>query len=262
VVRLVAVAGVLLAGCLSKPAAPNEGDGFDEDGDGVPNQADRCPGRAGPDADLDDDGDGIGDGCDPEAGFDNTRLFFQGFDAVACGDAELVYCDAGSIDLVNGWYRYSVDARGSAMFAGDHDRVAVTIAVDTFERDDQQTWNEVGIVLCGAPSATEDVVQGVQAIVGTMGGTEYVEYYEQTDGQNDDIHGHAELSDLDLDVPVPGIELTCELRLPSATCVLRHAGVSTTFAATSIARGPGQLGIFGNHLASRIRYIDVVALAP
>ena len=249
------------AGCLSKPEPP-DGDGFDEDGDGTANTRDRCPHRSDGDADRDSDGDGIGDGCDPEPSTDNTRVFFEGFDDVMCGDETLVHCSAGTIDTANGWYTFGVVTRGVALFAGDHDRVAVTIGVDVFARNEAATWNEVGIVLCGAPTAQGSIVQGVQSLVGTMGGTEYVEFYEVTDGQASRAHGHQELTSLDLDVPVIDLELTCELRLPAATCELRHAAVSTTFAATSIARGAGQIGFFGNNLESRIRYVDVVALAP
>jgi hypothetical protein len=255
-VAIVVVLGA--AGCLSKPEPPGGG-GFDEDRDGVPNQADRCPHRAGPDANRDGDGDGIGDACDPEDGADNTRVFFEGFDAVACNDEHLVFCNAGTIDAANGWYTFASVARGVALFAGDHDRVAVTVGIDIFERNMQATWNEIGIMLCAAES-TETFVQGVQSIVGTMGGTEYVEFYEMTDGENARPHGHQELTSLDLDMPVLDMELRCELRLPAATCALRVDALTTTFAATTIARGPGQIGVYGNNLGSRVRYVDVVSL--
>lgn len=50
----------------------------DEDGDGIPDDCDVCPGEAG--SNLDEDGDGVGDACDPDPEVAcHTRVKFDGF---------------------------------------------------------------------------------------------------------------------------------------------------------------------------------------
>ncbi len=52
--------------------------GHDEDGDGVDDGLDVCPGTAGDQ--IDTDGDGVGDACDPNASSAGERiLHFDGF---------------------------------------------------------------------------------------------------------------------------------------------------------------------------------------
>lgn len=70
----VLAAVVLLAGCnavlgiddtraLQHPSCEGGASSLDEDGDGVPNGVDNCPGQYNP-TQLDRDGDGVGDACD------------------------------------------------------------------------------------------------------------------------------------------------------------------------------------------------------
>ncbi len=56
---------------LKADAAP----GTDEDGDGVPNASDDCPGIFDPQQ-VDSDGDGVGDACDPHPGRAIDRIAF------------------------------------------------------------------------------------------------------------------------------------------------------------------------------------------
>lgn len=72
---------LLLGGCQvvfpvddSATVCPELRDDVDEDGDGVVDADDNCPGIASPDQ-TDSDGDGVGDVCDPRAGRD-TLCFF------------------------------------------------------------------------------------------------------------------------------------------------------------------------------------------
>ena len=69
-------AGAPLDACIPNPNA----DACDRDGDGIPNREDTCPDDADP-TDLDKDGDGVGDVCDPDAdgsGIDDDYLLYGG----------------------------------------------------------------------------------------------------------------------------------------------------------------------------------------
>lgn len=87
------VALVALAGCdavfgLGAPAVPGDGVALvcwdpaqqtaDEDGDGLPDGCDVCPGVVDP-AQGDRDGDGVGDACDPHAEPRDHLAMFDGF---------------------------------------------------------------------------------------------------------------------------------------------------------------------------------------
>jgi hypothetical protein len=78
------VGWLLLAGCnvawgikqVPAPDAPPSCAALtshDEDGDGVVDSCDKCPGI--PDDQADSDGDGVGDACDPSPGVDHIALF-------------------------------------------------------------------------------------------------------------------------------------------------------------------------------------------
>lgn len=54
----------------------------DEDGDGIPDACDGCPGMSDP-AQADDDGDGVGNACDPNGSVANAMLRFDAFDDAA-----------------------------------------------------------------------------------------------------------------------------------------------------------------------------------
>ena len=82
--RVIGVIAALGAGCnsmlgvletrLNADAAPNT----DEDGDGIVNTADNCPGIYNPTQD-DGDGDGVGDACDPHVGRSGDRILYTEF---------------------------------------------------------------------------------------------------------------------------------------------------------------------------------------
>ena len=53
--------------------------GPDFDGDGIPDDVDKCPHIANP-QDPDSDGDGVGDACDPRPGVADHRVYWTSFD--------------------------------------------------------------------------------------------------------------------------------------------------------------------------------------
>lgn len=61
--RLTSAKGEHGAFAVTLVAVPERADAADEDGDGLADQADSCPGTANPDQ-ADGDGDGVGDACD------------------------------------------------------------------------------------------------------------------------------------------------------------------------------------------------------
>jgi hypothetical protein len=83
--RWPAAAWLLACGCDvvfridELPPAPTcaEATSHDEDGDGVRDACDVCPGIA--DDQTDSDADGVGDACDPNPGTDQSIVFFESF---------------------------------------------------------------------------------------------------------------------------------------------------------------------------------------
>ncbi|MGE5183441.1 MAG: hypothetical protein ACM31C_15325 [Acidobacteriota bacterium] len=80
---------------LRADAAP----GTDEDGDGVPNASDDCPGIFDP-AQADGDGDGVGDACDPHPGMAIDQIAFV--ELFEGGSYALVPDQVASWQLANG----------------------------------------------------------------------------------------------------------------------------------------------------------------
>lgn len=89
---------------------------FDEDGDGVNDSCDGCPGTFTPTQD-DSDGDGVGDPCDPESSIPRQRiLWFDGFnsDQPEWNTNDPIVAGQRIIDVA------AADSNALLMIPGDH----------------------------------------------------------------------------------------------------------------------------------------------
>lgn len=84
--RRVGLLAMLLPACFTIPDydGPLGPAGSDEDNDDILNPVDLCPHIAGA-SQVDSDGDGVGNACDPNPGMQDMHAFY-GFDALALGD--------------------------------------------------------------------------------------------------------------------------------------------------------------------------------
>ena len=116
--------------------------GHDEDGDGLPDECDNCPGISNSDQ-VDSDGDGVGDACDPRPGLPGDSLYsFTPF--------------TGNV----GWSEYSDDlattinvgSGGQLMFAGTRTPGLFNYAFATQLQPNSKFTVEYKFELTGTPA--------------------------------------------------------------------------------------------------------------
>ena len=130
---------VLLAACgrfdfaarAPDAAAPDAVTGHDEDGDGVPDVIDVCPHVADPDQ-LDTDGDGIGDACDPEP--TNPRQKLALFATLQPDDQPLTLNGTGTWTQDTDSVDFDGNQDGELFYTLSATNIRVAVAVDVLAK--------------------------------------------------------------------------------------------------------------------------------
>jgi hypothetical protein len=182
-------------------------DAADDDGDGIANRIDNCPGIYNP-SQVDADGDGIGDACDPDPGVRDVFADVSYFDtSLGCWVP----------DTINNWSlsanpgQVTTPASNAATMILSAATTAPTLEVAfSFESPDQAASDGLGVALNLATSS-------VQCVIGRSPGSDVMDLYPPG-GQ---INFNSE-------VPPGPHRLILHLDATGATCDLDGRRLATT----------------------------------
>ncbi len=223
----------------------------DEDGDGVKDGCDNCPGVPNP-MQQDTDGDNVGDACDPSATSKQRIAWFESFDE---GGA------AGNWNIQQGSWSFPADA----VIYTDTNNSSVGV-VATKAMYGPSVTIEVGVTIdqilaqgCLLEVLTENGLRcGLDRANASSPDTIRVE--QDPTGTPSNELGWPQAHD--------GLRLRITMSYVSPTetdCALTDRGSAATTAATSIGFGPaaaGALGIRDAGIAAHVEYVTVYAPAP
>ncbi len=226
--------------------------GHDEDGDGIDDACDRCPGIAGAD-DPDGDGDGIGDACDPQPEVAcETRLRFDGF---SVKPADVVLTDDWRHD-------------GDDLFQPDASATTALAHFPSAQFDD--TVFRASVTLLGTddaePIASFEIGSGATTIDGDpSAGYGCVLYREQAVGTD------VRLVDENPDVLIEkrnfsgepfGNTFTFELvNTPTGTLICTVSGpqgFGMTMRNDVTPLSEGEVFVFSDDVSARVHWIDII----
>jgi len=233
----------------------------DEDGDGIADGCDICPGFANP-LQHDDDFDGVGDECDPRPGEADRIAYFNAFDGSQLDEEWVTFGSAGVTFVVDGG-TLTIDSTTTGTTPPDNVGTAVLkhpfvnpTALALVKSQDQQntaTFSLAGLYMRIQPGDEKTFPDGWMC----------TSYYPPVGGNGmrqviSETTSHLPKDDQ----PIPPGDPTLLRGESSGTCTARVAMNAAIPAVVDLGPLDGELGFHSHHTAAAFEWLTVFEPGP